>query len=736
VNKLRFPFAGAFALAVISLCVLFFAPAVVSQPASARINPIRPSQGLFLDETHTVPLPGNTPTIARTELDLGPIPGETRLDRMILLMKPSASQQAELNALIAAQQNPHSPLYHQWLKPAQFGARFGVGAAVLSQTTAWLKSHGFTVDELTAGRTMILFSGSEAQVEEAFHSPVHRFRSATGEHIANTRDPEIPAELSNSVAGIVSLHNIRRQPAIRAHVPRASTPQFTLYGSHYLYPGDLATIYNINPLYTSGTTGAGTSIAIAGRSNILASDVAAFRSASALGANPPTVLLPNGNPGLAGADQDEATLDVEWAGAIAPSANVTLVAEASTATTDGVDLASAYIVNHALAPVVSVSFGSCEQQMGAAELTFYNNLWQQAASQGMSVFVASGDSGPAACDLGSATKGTTAAVNGLCSSPYSTCVGGTEFSESANASQYWSGTNGPGNVSALSYIPETVWNQSASNTGTDLWSSGGGLSTLYLQPAWQHGVTGASRNEMRAVPDVSLTAASHDGYIIEENGTGWIVSGTSASTPTFAALMALIVESQGASQGTANPTLYALAENNSGTSENPFHPTLSGNNDVPGVQGYTANGDTYNMATGLGSVDADLLVSNWTTPQSQPPSLGVTPQTNYITVLLGTSTSFHVAVATGGSFSGNIALSVTGLPQGVTASWSQSELPGAGTVILTFAAGIDAATGPFPAIIQAQGDGVTATVQLYLAIDEPPLGGHATPISGGIHAAP
>jgi pseudomonalisin len=729
VNNLRFSLAGALALAASIPCALFFVTTAVSQTGPIKLNP-------RLDETRTVSLPGNTPVIAQSELDLGPIPGETRLDRMILLMKPSASQQAELNTLLAAQQNPHSPLYHQWLTPAQFGARFGSSAAGLSQTTEWLQSHGFTVDELTASRTMILFSGSEAQVEEAFHSPVHLFRSATGEHIANTRDPEIPAELASSVAGIVSLHNLRRQPALHAHKPLASTPQWTLYGSHYMYPGDLATIYNMNPLYASGTTGAGTSIAIAGRSNILASDVAAFRSASALGTKPPTVLLPNGNPGLAGDDQDEATLDVEWAGAVAPSANVTLVAEASTATTDGVDLASAYIVNHDLAPVMSVSFSSCEQQMGTAELSFYNSLWQQAAAQGMSVFVASGDSGPAACNLGSAAKGTTAAVNGLCSSPYATCVGGTEFAEGTNTGQYWSGTNGSGNVSALGYIPETVWNESASNGGTDLWSSGGGRSAIYPQPAWQKGVSGASGNAMRAVPDVALTAAFHDGYIMVENGTSWIVSGTSASTPSFAALMALVVQSQRANQGNANAALYALAEANSGTSENPFHPTPSGNNDIPGLQGYTANGNTYNMATGLGSVNADLLVSNWGTPQSQPSSLAVSPQSSYITVLLGTSTSFHVAVATGGPFSGNIALSIPGLPKGVTASWSQSQLPGTGTVTLTFAAGINASPGQFPVIIQARGDGITATVQLSLAIDAPPLGGHASPISGGIHAAP
>ena len=739
-NNLRFPLAGALVLTATILCTLFFAPALASQPALQRSHiatpiPAQPEPVVEpVIQAEPQPSPQSrlrlTPDLAQ---DLGPIPAETRLDRMILLIEPTAAQQADLASLLAAQQNPHSPLYHHWLTPAQFGARFGASPASLAQASRWLVSQGFSIVEIPAGRGLIYFSGSAAQVDEAFHSPLHRFLSAAGEHIAPTRDPEIPASLAAIVSGIVSLHDLRRQPAIRAHQPVTARPQWDLYSSHYLYPGDLAAIYDIAPLYAAGTTGAGVSIAIAGRSNIVASDVAAFRAAAALPAAQPTVLLPAGDPGLTATDQNEATLDVEWAGAIAPSAGVTLVSEASTATTDGVDLASAYIVDHQLAPVVSVSFSSCEQQMGASELAFYNSLWQQAAAQGMSVFVASDDSGAAACSLGSASTGTQAAVNGLCSSPYATCVGGTEFVEGSNPGQYWSSTNGAGNTSALGYIPEIVWNESAANQGTGLWASGGGASTIYPQPSWQQGINGTQiANGMRAVPDVALTAASHDGYVIVENGTDWIVSGTSAATPSFAALLALVVQSQNASQGSANPGLYALLD----ARRNPFHPTPSGNNDVPGVQGFAASGDVYNLASGLGSVDADLLVSNWGVPQSQPPSLAISPQSPFITVLLGTSTSFQVTVATGGSFSGNIALSIAGLPQGVTASWGQSPLPGPGTTTLTLSAGINASPGPFPVILQAQGDGVIGTVQLNLAVDEPLMGGHATPISGGVHTAP
>jgi pseudomonalisin len=716
-NNLRFSLTGARALAATIFCTFFFVPVGISQPAARRISNV--ARAMF-------------PSRLGLGQDIGPISGEMRLDRMILLMKPTARQQADLNILLSAQQNPHSPLYHKWLTPTQFGALFGAGSASLAQITAWLRLQGFTVDEIPAGRGLIHFSGNAAQVDEAFHSPIHRFVSAGGEHIANMSEPEIPAFLASSVAGVVSLHNLRRQPALHVHQPLTAHPQWGLDGSHYLFPRDLAAIYDINPLYASGATGAGVSIAIAGRSNIVASDVSAFRTAAALPANQPAVVLPAGDSGLSADDQIEATLDVEWAGAVAPAARVTLVSEASTATTDGVDLASAYIVNNALAPVVSVSFTSCEQQMGATELAFYNSLWQQAAAQGMSVFVASGDSGASGCDLGSAITGTQAGVNGLCSSPYATCIGGTEFTEGSDPAQYWSGTNGAGNVSALGYIPETVWNESAANGGTGLWASGGGTSTVYPQPPWQQGVNGtAAANGMRAVPDVSLTAAGHDGYIIVENGSDWIVSGTSASTPSFAALMALVVASQGASQGNANTVLYALAD----ASVNSFHPTPSGTNDVPSVQGYSANGDTYNLATGLGSVDADLLVSNWGLSQPQPPSLALSVQSSSVTVALGASSAFEVAVATGGSFSGDIALSITGIPKGVTASSSQNQLSGAGSATLTFSSGINAALGSYPLTIQAKGDGIIAMLQFTLAVEEPNLGGHGTPIFGGVHFA-
>ena len=546
---------------------------------------------------------------------MGPVDAETRLDRMILELQPSATQQAKLDLLVEEQQDAASPLYHQWLKPAEYGARFGASVSQLQQITAWLTAHGFAIDEIAANNRLIVFSGTAAQVEETFHTTIHRYNVDGEEHIANAGNPQIPAALAGVVGGVVSLHNFRRTSAISSLRKLNSKPlagphaEYSAGASHYMFPQDFATIYDLNTLYTEGTNGAGASIAIAGRSNINLSDVASFRATSGLAANAPTVLVPATDPGLVGGDQDEATLDVEWSGAVAPSVEVKLVVEASTATSDGVDLAAQYIVNHATAPVVSVSYGSCEQAMSSAEQAFYSSLWQQAASQGMSVFVAAGDAGAAGCNTGAEAMGAGSGVNGLCSSPYSTCVGGTEFNEGMDYAAYWAAANAAGNASALSYIPEKVWNESGANGGCGLWASGGGVSTLYPQPSWQKGVGATSAAQdaggMRMVPDVAMSAADHDGYVIYENGTYWVIAGTSASSPSFAGIMALVVEKQGRTgQGSANPGLYALAN----TARNPFHATPSGDNTVPGVTGFTASGGTYNLATGLGSVDVAVLV--------------------------------------------------------------------------------------------------------------------------------
>jgi subtilase family serine protease len=687
-----------------------------------------PSSGLTtpVNETRLVTLKGNVSLLTRAGFDEGAIDSGTRLDRMLLVLQSSTAQQAALDSLVEAQQDPGSPQYHQWLTPAEFGARFGVDSSQLALVASWLAAHGFTIEEISAGQRLIVFSGTAGEVASAFHTELHRYSVGGVEHIANASDPQIPASLAGVVGGIVTLSDFRRISQMASQRPFASKseysvgPEYSAGSTHNIFPADLATIYDLNPLYTAGTTGSDAAIAIAGRSNINLSDVATFRSIAGLTANTPSVMVEGADPGLVSGDQGESTLDVEWSGAVAPLAAVNLVVASSTATTDGIDLASAYIVNHATAPVVSVSYASCEQEMGAAELAYYNSLWEQAASQGMSVLVASGDAGAAGCQQGNSTTGTSAAVNGLCTSPYATCVGGTELNEGGNAAQYWSATNSSAYGSAIGYIPEEVWNESALDGGTGLWASGGGASVIYAQPAWQQNVSGtAVAGNMRAVPDISLSAANHDGYFMVENGAFWVVSGTSVTAPSFAGIMALVVAKEdGKGQGNANPRLYALLA----AIPDRFHPTPSGNNTIPGVEGFSASGATYNHATGLGSVDGTLVVNGWNTSStSGTPTLALTSVVQSVNITAGGLATIQFAAVTGGSFSGNVSFSVSGLPNGVSAAWSTNPLTPASSastnsVSLKLTAAQGATSGSTSAVVSATGDGLTTQQTITVTV--------------------
>jgi len=700
--------------AFLALAALAFAQSSSVAPRNRVVGPI--------DESDVVTLLGNTHPLAQPEADRGGIPEETRLDRMVLLLKPDAAQQRALDALTESQQDPTSPLFHHWLSPEEYGNRFGATLVDVARIQGWLAGHGFTVEPVAAGRRIIVFSGTAVQVAETFHTELHRYAVGDIVHIANAQDPQIPRALAPVVSGILSLNDFRRQSAIRSikNLPAGTHPENTQGSTYYIFPLDFATIYDLNPQYAAGKNGTGASIAIVGRSNINLSDVSSFRSYAALPANQPTVVLDGANPGLVSGDQDESTLDVEWSGGVAPGAAVTFVVAASTATTDGVDLSAQYIVNHKTATVMSTSYGSCEAYMGAGALSFYNSLWQQAASEGISAFVSSGDSGAAGCNSGGSSSGNMTGVNGLCSSPYSTCVGGTEFNEGSNGSSYWSASNGTGGESALSYIPEKVWNESGNDGGSGLWASTGGISIAYTQPNWQAGVAGASSNGMRAVPDVALTAASHDGYLICENGSFWVIAGTSAASPSFAGIMSIVNENKGGTgQGNANPTLYGLLS----ASSNPFHATPSGNNSVPGVTGFTASGHAYNMATGLGSVDANLLVHVW--PGSNAPAQGVTlkPSVTSESLLPGKSATFTVAVTGTGGFAGSVALTAT-LPSGVTLAFSPATVKAGASSTATLSVSGSAAAQTASITINAAGTGasssVSASTTLILTVQQGP----------------
>jgi hypothetical protein len=593
---------------------------------------------------------GNMHPMARAEFDRGPAPDDLALDRMLLVLKRSPEQDDELKKLLAGQQDRSSPDYHHWLTPDEFGKRFGPADQDVSAINLWLQSHGFIVSKVSSGRNVIEFSGRASQVEAAFHTPIHRYRVNGTDHWANSADPQIPSALSGVVAGIATTHTFGPKPLhvfpdrpILFGAPAGLiTPNLTNTsdGSHALSPADFKRIYDLDNV---GASGNGVTIAVVARSNIHVEDIDDFRTLFRLPANSPQIIVKGPDPGVLNRNEEaEAVLDTSWSGAVAPDATVKVVVSESTNSSDGVLLSEQYIIDNNLADVMTESFGTCEAHATRAFANLIESLAQQAAAQGITYLVSSGDSGSAGCDAPTSPAATgPLSVNLLASSPYTTAVGGTQLAENGNDPQYWSAQTLSSGLSALSHIPEVAWNEScpASQCGTtaSLWSGGGGSSIFFSKPDWQSGVPGIPNDGVRDIPDVALTSATHDPYLIclerscvpDANGKVSVygIGGTSAAAPAFAGVMAMVDQAVQSRQGQANSVLYTLAAaqaatcgiSNATTQPSPcaFHDVTQGGNAVPGQAGYgTLNASYlssagYDLATGLGSVHGTYLLQNW-----------------------------------------------------------------------------------------------------------------------------
>ena len=639
-----------------------------------------------VDPSQLAILKGNTHPLARAQYDRGPAPSNLPMKRMLLVLRRSPEQEAALEQLLDQQQDQSSPNYHRWLTPQQFGQQLGPADQDIQVVTSWLQSHGFEVTRISNGRTVIEFSGTAGQVQEALHTTIHQYAvpgaSGIEERWANSSDPQIPAALTPVVAGVATMHNFYKKAQhvlssdkFKFERRPGELPQFTgTTGSgvpvHAVGPGDLAVIYNALPLYiaTPNINGTGSTIAVVARSNINIQDWNDFRSNFGLNSAGLNVVVNGTDPGnLGDGEEVEAILDASYSGALAPSATINFVVSASTNTTDGVDLSEMYIVDNNLGDVMTESFGSCEEGVTSAEATSISNLAEQAAAQGITYMVSAGDNGSAGCDDPSnpvATQGLS--VNVLASTPYTVAVGGTMFNDTANPSTYWNSTNTSALVSAKSYIPEDVWNESCSisscgSSNANLYAGSGGISTIFPKPAWQSGVAGIPATGDRNLPDVSLTAAGHDPYLICIEGScqrGEFdgVAGTSASVQAFGGIMALVRQKIGARAGQADYVFYKLAAtetlancNGSKTSGTPatnciFYDTTVGNNVVPGIP----NGDYsstvgYDRASGLGSVNVANLVNQWSSATFAPSV--TTLSVNPTTFTHGASATINITVA-------------------------------------------------------------------------------------------
>jgi len=735
---------------VIGLLAVAPAPAQVRLTPQGTIL-ARPRITQPIDDSIVVRIAGSRPQILDQATDLGRMDGNMKLGPLVLVLRSSPEQEHAVQTLLDGQQDKSNPNYHRWLTPDEFGSAFGVEATDIQEITDWLTRHGFRVGNVGRGHRSIVFSGTAAQVEESFHTEMHSYSLDGQRHYSNRTDVSIPVSLGKIVVGVTSLNTFHppRPPHTSSHSanlslrsPHFSDPPFADHstGQNYIAPGDFAVIYNTLPLLQGNTgsmgeiDGATQSIAIVGIAHVNSGDIQTFRQLflpSYNASNTNVCYLDQSNqcggpdPGPNVPNQGwetEAMLDVEWAGAVAPRATIEYVASppamGATSLTPNFHQAAEYIIDGNIASVMSMSAQACEGDLTFADNQAFSALWMQAAAQGITVFVPAGDSGSAGCDeFGSDVAVTSLgyAVNGFASTPYNVSVGGTQFDENGNDANYWSSASNSfattydlPYTSALRYIPENVWNESSftSTTNSNIEAGGGGISSCYIKPSWQMGPGVPSQDPItphdlslhnncsydvgvqhRYLPDVSLTAAGHDGYVIcnsdrvsiadggvpvnwgcTSNSDGslliGVVGGTSASSPAFAGIQALI-DQRYLRQGQANYVYYILAASQavnpgstscySNASPSPapscvFNDVtgssggLVGSNGVPcligssdpdcssatGVLQQFETTPGYDLATGLGSVNALSLFNNWgdvvirstsmQAPQANPPS--------------------------------------------------------------------------------------------------------------------
>ncbi len=629
-----------------------------------------------VSNSSTISLQGNIHPLALRSQDLGEAPADRALESLTLRFSMTADQQMALSQLLLDQQDSNSSRYHQWLTPEQFGEQFGLSSDDLAKVSSWLTAQGFTVTGTAQSATFITFTGTVATAERAFHTSIHTLSLNGEQHVANVAEPWLPAGIAGVVSSITGLNDFRLQPRAHARVVQvpAQTQANPLYtssvsGNTYIAPGDYYTIYDINPLLTSSINGNGITIAVMGQTDLGVSDVAAFRSASGLSANPPTLKLYGTDPGISKNDVDEAQLDVEWSGAVAPSATILYVYSK-----DAFNTSLTQAIDNNLAPVISISYGDCESGFGSTTVNSYNQLFQQANAEGITVVGPGGDSGATDCDSQTTSAKGGLAVDFPASSPYVTGVGGTMFHE--NGTVYFGSTNNSNGGSALSYIPEAVWNETVAGGG-ELSAGGGGSSIYFTKPTWQIG-TGVPADGSRDVPDISLDAAYiHDAFLFcasgfctngFRNSSGYLdtIGGTSAAAPSFAGMLALVEQKIGSRIGNANPTIYGLA--NSSYYSNVFHDVTIGNNDSPcttgspncasgGSIGYNAT-IGYDLASGWGSVDAFNLASDWTLGGTTGGGSTIGSATSTTTITATTSTATQCGTTTGTPV--NLTVQVTG----------------------------------------------------------------------------
>jgi subtilase family serine protease len=482
--------------------------------------------------------------------------------------------QSQLTALLQAQQDPRSPLYHHYLRPQQFAALFGPTQTTVNQVTTWLYSEGLQVGSVASNHLLINASGSIATIQRAFSVNIDDYALNGRTVYAPTSEPSVPTDLASVIHGVSGLDNVAHYHPLNRLIP-ADGP-----GGGYT-PTQLRTAYNMKSLISSAD-GTGQTIAIFELDGYKASDVKAYLSNYSLGSAKYSNVLVDGATNSAGSGAIEVELDMEVVSAIAPGATQEIYIGPNT--NSGVNDTYNQIVADDIAPVTSISWGECEADSGTSELSTLDTIFKQGAAQGQSFFSAAGDAG--AYDCGTSRLG----VDSPADDPYVVGVGGTSLQV----------------TSSNSYSSETVWSDPTDTSNPQGIGGGGGYSTYFSKPSYQTG-TGVSSNTKRHVPDVSADADPNTGYSVycsvtaagcSTGSAAWTeIGGTSAAAPLWAAVVtdtnAYLAGLGISTLGNVNAELYSLF--NTSQTYTAYHDITSGNNL------YYSAGTGYDVASGIGT---------------------------------------------------------------------------------------------------------------------------------------